>query len=216
MADNLITYYSRRAPEYDAVYEKPERQAELRQLEQWLQQETAGRRVLEVACGTGYWTRMMAPTATSVLATDASPEMIALAQAKMPGLENVTFRVANLYELEPEYKAYDTVFGGFIWSHIHLQNLADFLVSLHTQVGKGGRVLFLDNTFVPGTSPPISRTDREGNTYQTRQLEDGARFQVLKNYPVKKQVTRLLNQVARDLQITRLSFYWTLSYTLAV
>ena len=215
MSDKLITYYARRAQEYDQIYEKPERQAELAKLGEWVQEQVAGKRVLEVACGTGYWTRLMARTAASVLATDINAEMIEVAQQKLGEEEKVGFRVANLYELEPEVGAFEAVFGGFIWSHIPHQNLADFLVSLHTQVGKGGRLLFIDNTFVAGSSTPISHTDRDGNTYQVRQLADGSKYQILKNFPNKKQIRSLLNNVATDLQYTRLDHYWTLSYTLA-
>jgi demethylmenaquinone methyltransferase/2-methoxy-6-polyprenyl-1,4-benzoquinol methylase len=176
----------------------------------------AGKRVLEVACGTGHWTGIMAQTAAGVLATDASPEMVEIAQRKVSQEQPVRFQVANLYALEPELSTFDTVFGGFIWSHIPLQNLADFLVSLQAQVGKGGSVLLMDHNFVPGNSTPIAHTDRNGNTFQNRQLADGSRHQILKNYPTKKQIKALLNNVAQDLQFTRLTHYWTLSYTLAV
>ena len=169
-----------------------------------------------MACGTGHWTSIMAQTAASVLATDASPEMIQIAESKISPDQPVRFQVANLYSIEPELSAFDAVFGGFIWSHIPLQKLADFLVSLHTQVGKGGEILLIDNTFVPGSSTPIAHSDRDGNTYQSRVLSDGSRHQVLKNYPTKKQIKVLLNNVAQNLRFTRLTYYWTLSYTLAV
>ena len=55
----MQSYYAARAGEYDAVYEKPERQADLRQIEQWLPSALYGERLLEVACGTGYWTQFL-------------------------------------------------------------------------------------------------------------------------------------------------------------
>lgn len=59
-------YYASRAPEYDRVYLKPERQADLDAIRRWLPPLFAGRSVLEVARGTGYWTQYLAPRATRI------------------------------------------------------------------------------------------------------------------------------------------------------
>ena len=77
----LQSYYAARAQEYDRVYDKPERQADLRRIEQWLPPLLSGRRVLEIACGTGYWTRLIAPVAASVVAIDSAAETLRIAQA---------------------------------------------------------------------------------------------------------------------------------------
>jgi hypothetical protein len=55
-AKGMREYYARRAATYERVYFKPERQADLRAMEAWLGTPFAGREVLEVACGTGWWT----------------------------------------------------------------------------------------------------------------------------------------------------------------
>ena len=46
----------------------------------------------------------------------------------------------------------------------------------------------LDNNFVSGASTEISRTDIEGNTYQTRKLKGGSLHEVLKNFPDHQQL----------------------------
>ena len=56
----LADYYRERAQEYDAVYDKPERQEDLARLRALLPPLVAGRSVLEVAAGTGYWTTALA------------------------------------------------------------------------------------------------------------------------------------------------------------
>ena len=61
---DLLTYYAARAAEYENVYAKPERQSDLARLRETVPAYFVGRRVLEVACGTGYWTRLIAPHAT--------------------------------------------------------------------------------------------------------------------------------------------------------
>ena len=96
--DPLRAYYAARAAEYDRIYLKPERQADLRQIEAWLPAHFAGRRVLEVACGTGYWTRLIAPVVTHMLALDASPETLEIARRRVPP-ERMAFTVGDAYAL---------------------------------------------------------------------------------------------------------------------
>ena len=63
----LLDYYARRAQEYEQIYQKPERQIKLALLKAYLIKLLAERDVLEVACGTGYWTAFLAPFSTSRL-----------------------------------------------------------------------------------------------------------------------------------------------------
>ena len=58
----MQNYYNRRAAEYEQIYRRddPARQAELSSLTLAMQQTLAGRRVLELACGTGFWTERAA------------------------------------------------------------------------------------------------------------------------------------------------------------
>jgi protein-L-isoaspartate O-methyltransferase len=67
------TYYRRRAAEYDRVYDKLERQEDLESLRTQVASLLAGRRVLEVAAGTGWWTAVYADGAARVVATDVNP-----------------------------------------------------------------------------------------------------------------------------------------------
>ena len=63
-----------------------------------------------------------------------------------------------------------------------------FFRSVHDCLKRGGRLIMLDNNFVSGSSTEISRTDIEGNTYQTRKLKDGSLHEVLKNFPDHQQL----------------------------
>mgnify|MGYP000573613290 CR=1 FL=1 len=80
----MAAYYAQRAAYYERVYFKPERQTDLRAMEAWIGQPFAGRSVLEVACGTGWWTPHAARDARHWLATDLNPETLDLARKK-PG-----------------------------------------------------------------------------------------------------------------------------------
>ena len=82
MQDDLLNYYSRRASEYEAIYDKTERQTDLQILQRQIKEYFSGVNVLEVACGTGYWTKFIAENANSVLAIDFSEEVLEIAKAK--------------------------------------------------------------------------------------------------------------------------------------
>ena len=96
---SLVDYYARRANEYERIYDKPERQTDLRVLRQWLQAKCAGHHVLEAACGTGYWTEAIAETATTVTAVDINQEVLDLARGKHFSRRNVSFEKQDAYQL---------------------------------------------------------------------------------------------------------------------
>jgi len=212
----MAAYYARRAAEYESVYAKPERQADLRRMEAGIAAPFAGRRVLEIACGTGWWTPHAAREAADWLATDLNPETTAIAQAKvLPPC--VRFATADAYTLteiahEPPFGA---AFAGCWWSHVPLQRLPGWLALLHSRLAPGARVVFLDNSFVQTSTTPLTRTDQAGNTYQQRRLNDGSTHEVLKNFPTPAQALSMLGPRARQPQWMAHTHYWVLQYELA-
>ncbi len=242
--EGMRGYYARRAATYEKVYHKPERQADLRAMEAWLPGVFAGRNVLEVACGTGWWTVHGARHAAGWLATDLNPETMAVAQSKdLPAC--VRFATVDAYGWQGLAQAqaashtpaqaelpvvsqglgdappaagagrYTGAFAGCWWSHVPLQRLPRWLASLHAQLAPGSRVVFLDNSFVPASNLPITHRDAEGNTYQTRTLDDGSVHQVLKNFPTPEQATAAIGPDVRQVQWLQHTHYWVLSYHLA-
>jgi ubiquinone/menaquinone biosynthesis C-methylase UbiE len=89
--ENLKDYYARRAREYERIYDKPERQEDLARLREIVPSLLDGRDVLEIACGTGYWTQHVAARAESMLATDINDEVLELARSKPFPRDNVEF-----------------------------------------------------------------------------------------------------------------------------
>jgi ubiquinone/menaquinone biosynthesis C-methylase UbiE len=210
----LLDYYQRRAREYETIYAKPERQADLAVLRREVAGRLAGRRVLEIACGTGYWTVVAAGTAKSIVATDAAEEPMRIARAKDYAGADVRFDFADAYALDERFGRFDGALAFFWWSHIPLSRIGDFLRSLHRRLESGARVLFMDNTYVEGNSTPISERDAEGNTYQLRPLADGTQNRVLKNFPTEAELRRHLASHARTLEYRALQYYWLIDYTL--
>ena len=213
-ASNLPDYYARRAGEYEKIFAKPERQADLACLRTLLPGLFAGRDVLEVACGTGYWTPLISGSARSILATDINEEVLEIARHKTYPKHNVEFRIADAYKLANVTGHFSAGFAGFWWSHISKQRLSHFLACFHSKLCPGALAVFLDNNYVEGSSTPIARRDSEGNTYQKRKLEDGAEFEVLKNFPKGNELCASVNEPADGVEVTQFKYYWCLRYML--
>jgi demethylmenaquinone methyltransferase/2-methoxy-6-polyprenyl-1,4-benzoquinol methylase len=213
--ERMREYYAQRAAYYERVYFKPERQSDLRAMEAWLPAFFKGRRVLEVACGTGWWTPHAARDAQLWLATDLNPETMAIARAKaLPAC--VQLETVDAYSFEQiAGRSFDAAFAGCWWSHVPLARLAAWLQLLHERLESGARVLMLDNNYVQTSNHPITRRDAEGNTYQMRSLDDGSQHEVLKNFPTRDEAVQAIGARARDPQWIDFGHYWMLSYELS-
>lgn len=214
MSEALQRYYAQRAPIYDAVYAKPERQAELRRLERLLPRLFKGRAVLEVACGTGYWTQFIAPRAARMTATDATAEPLALARQR-PGVEHVTFAQADAYALPATLGSFDAAFAGLWFSHVPIERRMQFLRSLHARLAHGALVVLLDNSEAQLRDLPLAERDAAGNTWQQRMLPDGSLHRVLKNFPSREELLALAADVGRDARYARGEHFWRLRYRIA-
>jgi len=204
-------YYAARAPEYDRIYLRPEGQPDLREIEAWLPAVFAGRSLLEVACGTGYWTRFIAPAAARVLAIDAAIETLRIARSHVDSPQ-VEFVLGDAYALPARAAGFDAAFAGFWFSHVPKSRVPGFLAGLHRALRPGARVVFLDNRYVEGNSTPLCERDAEGNTYQLRSLADGSRHKVLKNFPSEEELREATRGAARELRLREWKYYWALEY----
>jgi ubiquinone/menaquinone biosynthesis C-methylase UbiE len=212
---DLGRYYRERAEEYDQVYAKPERQADILVLKSLLPGLVAGVRVLEIAAGTGYWTEALSASAAQILATDINPETLAVARRRHYHCP-VEFTVADAYDLGSPDGSSQTAFVGFWWSHVARRDLQRFLASLHRRLGPGREVILLDNLYVEGSNHPITRTDSDGNTYQLRRLANDTRHEVLKNFPTEANLQATLAGYAASVApLRQLDYYWLLTYTTA-
>ena len=129
MDKELVAYYAERAKEYEKIYDKPERQSDLASAGELLQTLFSGKDLIEIACGTGYWTQRIAKIANSVFATDINIPVLDIARSKTYGKNNVSFGAIDIYDYKGEQ--FDSLFGGFIWSHIKLQELNAFIETVH-------------------------------------------------------------------------------------
>src|SRR4051794_32710519 len=92
--------------------------------------------VVEIGCGLGRLTRVLAERAAHVHALDVSPEMVRRARELSPALDNVTWLVGNGADLTPVADAS----ADAVVSHVVFQHIPDPAVTLG-YVREMGRVL---------------------------------------------------------------------------
>jgi SAM-dependent methyltransferase len=204
-------YYRARAHEYDAVYDKPDRQADLAELRTGLPELLAGRHVLEVAAGTGYWTDVYADAAASVTATDVNRATLDVARHRRTWPSTVRFVEVDAFELRRVEGTLDATMVGYFWSHLPLDRLEEFLVGLADRLEPGAPAVFIDNRYVEASNSPVTRTDAAGNTYQQRELADGSSWEVLKNFPTVEEIRALLAPLSTTVTIHEVEHYWLAS-----
>ena len=208
----LVNYYAKRAAEYERIYAKPERQVDLTALRKRIGAMFKGRKVLELACGTGYWTEVIAAQAEHVTALDINEEVLEIARAKRVPAGRVEFTKGSACDIPGSAPRHDALYAGFWWSHVPLAEMDSFLEKASHAVAPGALIAFLDNRYVEGSSTPLSRADEEGNTYQTRRLDDGSAHEVLKNFPAESELIRRASLAGSGAHVELLEHYWLLSF----
>jgi len=211
-------YYNRRAQEYEQIYhrEDPLREAELRAMSEAMCRTLARRDVLEVACGTGYWTERLAACADSILATDASLEMLEIARSKsMP--PSVSFAQADAFDLATSGDSFNGALANFWFSHVPMSRIPEFLRGLHgrlaqTGKGAGSRVFMADNCYQEGIGGELVEIDGSEDTFKRRTLSDGSEYVILKNYYDADRLTDIFAAFSSEIDIQVGTCYWWVSY----
>jgi ubiquinone/menaquinone biosynthesis C-methylase UbiE len=169
-----LAYYNSRAGEYDRdLYHDP---ATTDRIERLLTSLTPSGRTVELACGTGFWTKLLATRVQTLTAIDGSPEMLAVARQRM-GNTPVNLVEADLFDWQPDQR-YDTVFFAFWLSHVPPSRFESFWGTLRSAVATGGRVLFVDTG--PKEAPFERFVSVPGIPIVERRLRDGTAHKIVK------------------------------------
>jgi cyclopropane fatty-acyl-phospholipid synthase-like methyltransferase len=211
ITNQLAQYYAVNADQYDQVYAQEARFDDLDDLQEMIAELLEGHKVLELACGTAYWTELIADVAESVHATDIVPEMLALAETRGLDEDVVTFGPLDAFDLPESNGQYTAVFAAGWWSHVKREDQDKYLKQLRAKFGKDTLLVLLDDSYVDGASMVIARTDAEGNTYQILTADDGQRYEIMKNYPTDSALRKKLVPHGREIRIERLEYYYLLS-----
>lgn len=211
----LAQYYADRASEYDAIYAKPERRDNIELLSSFLTEQLSNRRVLEIACGTGFWTQFFGPYTLSTTTTDYNEEVLSIARGRLGAHDNIRVERSDAYSLDNISGEFDAGIAAFWWSHLEKAKIDRFLQTFHAKLLAGSLVVMTDNIYVEGSSTPLSRTDDKGDSYQLRQLKDGRTYEILKNFPSEAEFRKQIAPYGKDIQFRIFTYFWCGCYTLA-
>jgi demethylmenaquinone methyltransferase/2-methoxy-6-polyprenyl-1,4-benzoquinol methylase len=208
----MIQYYARRAAEYERVYALPHWQPGLARLREIVPRVFAGRRVLEVACGTGYWTAQLAAIAARVSASDINDETLELARARLAHLDNVELRHADAYAPPAVPETFDAGLAALWLSHVDRSRMAEFLAAFHARLEPGAAVLMFDERDHPTRTARPGHIDAAGNRYEWRRLENGETYEIIKNLFDARELVNLLAPYARAVEVEDLGRFWAATY----
>jgi SAM-dependent methyltransferase len=164
-----VTYYRAHAPDYDHAYlGQP--------WDRCIDELPISGDVLELACGTGHWTPMLARRAHLVTAVDAAPEMLTLARQRVRDLP-VQFIQADVFGWQPP-RRYNTVFFAFWLTHVPPARFAAFWSVVGAALAPGGRACFLDSSNRERERERVLPNQATPTVW--RRLRDGSEHRVVK------------------------------------
>jgi ubiquinone/menaquinone biosynthesis C-methylase UbiE len=210
--EETIRYYAKQAVEYDLQYENPGFQNDLRTIKEMLTRTFKGKRVFEVACGTGRWTQYVAEVAATIFAIDANENMLEIARKRQYPSNTVTLVRADAYTPNSSSKKFNGGLAGFWLSHVDLGRMEQFLKAFHSWLEAGAVVIMFDDMETSDRMSATSRTDKHGNRYEMRTLLNGERFEIIENFFSREHLQNLIEGYGTDLHFETLETKWFLQY----
>ena len=192
LLDEQLRYYRARAGEYDDWWLRRGRYdrgtalnaaflADARAVEEalcgWLDAARPAR-ALELACGTGLFTRHLAPRVGHLTAVDASAEVLALNRARMGGAP-IEYVQGDVFTWRSPVR-FDCIFMSFWLSHVPATRFDGFWSTVGAALAPGGTVYVIDSAHEPtSTARDHAVPSRDGGVV-TRKLDDGRAFRIVK------------------------------------
>lgn len=212
-------YYQQRAREYEEIYhrDEPRRQKEQADIASALKTILQGRKVLEVACGTGYWTQYVSQTAASVVATDINKEVLDIARTTKEYSVPTDFVQSDAFNLPFQQHLFDGGFANLWFSHLRKSERKPFLDHFHSKLQPGAQVIMADNVFNEGVGGELVRPEGEEDTYKLRTLKDGRQYLIIKNYPTYEELIDIFRGYTASFNEGNVycgNHFWFVSYIL--
>jgi SAM-dependent methyltransferase len=154
----------------------------------------SGMGVLELGCGTGYFTRELARSGANVIAIDVSRELLEIAQADCPA-ENVRYEIQNASALTYPNAMFDSVVGSSVLHHLEVN---EALREIYRVLKPGGTIYFTEPNML---NPQIAI--QKNVPWVKRKLGDSPDETAFFRWPLR----RLLKQTGfRDVRIDPFDF----------
>jgi ubiquinone/menaquinone biosynthesis C-methylase UbiE len=98
-------------------------------------------RVLEIGCGTGYFTKELAKTQSSVVSIDISPDLIEIAKNETKEYTNIEYSIQNAEEMEFIEESFDSIIGSSVLHHLDINKA---LSEIYKVLKKEGSIKFTE------------------------------------------------------------------------
>lgn len=201
LVEQMNEYYEKRADFHDTLMSYTSEDKHERLMAPLLRRcecGMLGKNILEIACGTGNWTQLLARRAKSVVATDVNAVLLEKARLKSYAGDNVTFQVADAYKLGRLRKKFDAAFAADWWSHIPKAKIATFIDCLHKRLKPGSPVVFVDMLPNKHLHRMFSHYDDDGNLIHRRNVPGGGEYFVVKNFPTEDELRKIFDGTVSD------------------
>ena len=175
--------------------------AETAELERVLARFNPRGAVLELAGGTGLWTRHLVRYADSLTVVDAAAEVLQINRERVAD-PTVRYVEADLFALEPEAAAYDACVFSFWLSHVPRDRFARFWDMVASALKPDGRVLFMDSARTEWSTAADHSLPGPDEQRMIRRLDDGREFEIVKRYYEPERLARELAELGWSAEVT--------------
>ena len=208
-ADEFENWYRRlgtytHGPEADAAWAR-----ELDELERFIEP-LQDRTVVEVAAGTGWWTRRLTQR-NRVIATDYAPEMIARARWIAGPSDTAERCRADAYRLPVADGAVDACFFGFWLSHVPVSRAGEFMREARRVLRPGGEMWLLDSRQSRTSGQHRQQVAGSKVQQQRRTLNDGRAFDIWKIYWSPLDLRFLFGLVCDQVEVATTEQYFVMA-----
>jgi len=211
----MVKYYRDRAKEYEEIYEwrAPHRQEEQNLMEKTLKEVFKDRSVLDIGCGTGYWTQRISDTAENIVGIDINETVLEIARRKEYGCPT-EYRVMDAYDMDFSEKFTGTL-ATFMLSHIPREDISSWLEHVHRFLEPGAMVFIADNTYIEGIGGRLETNPDDPNTYKLRTLNDGTQHLIVKNYFTTEELVEYFSACSKGIDEKNVYMgkcFWWINY----